>query len=84
MAECAVIGVADEERGQIVKACVVLRSEHAGDEVMVKAPRDFVKATVAPYKYPWAVELSLAPGFDLLENQPFSSARPRVDVHVHP
>ena len=50
------IGVADEERGQIVKAFVVLRSPHAGDEAMVKALQDFVKATVAPYKYPRAVE----------------------------
>jgi len=49
-------GVADDERGQIVKAFVVLRESHRGDEAMVKKPQDFVKATVAPYKYPRAVE----------------------------
>ena len=34
----------------------MLRPGHAGDEAMVKALQDFVKATVAPYKYPRAVE----------------------------
>ena len=56
VAECGVIGVADADRGQIVKAFVVLRPGHAGDEAMARALQDFVKQTVAPYKYPRAVE----------------------------
>jgi 2-aminobenzoate-CoA ligase len=48
--------VADEERGQIVKAFVVLRSGQARDEAMARALQDFVKATIAPYKYPRAVQ----------------------------
>lgn len=55
VAECGVIGVADEERGQIVKAFVVLKPGYTGDALMVKALQDFVKQTVAPYKYPRAV-----------------------------
>jgi 2-aminobenzoate-CoA ligase len=51
-----VIGVADAERGQIVKAFVVLKPGHAGDAAMVKALQDFVKQTIAPYKYPRAIE----------------------------
>jgi 2-aminobenzoate-CoA ligase len=55
VAECAVVGVPDEQRGQLVKAFVVLRQGQAGDEAMAKALQDFVKQAIAPYKYPRAI-----------------------------
>jgi 2-aminobenzoate-CoA ligase len=56
VAECGVVGVADDARGMIVKACVVLKPGHHGDAVMVHSLQDFVKAQIAPYKYPRAIE----------------------------
>ena len=53
--ECAVIGAPDTERGQIVEAFVVLKSGVSGDEVCRKRLQDHVKAVIAPYKYPRAV-----------------------------
>ena len=50
--ECAVIGAADEERGQIVEAHVVLAPGHTGDALMVKLLQDHAKKMIAPYKYP--------------------------------
>jgi 2-aminobenzoate-CoA ligase len=55
VAECAVVGRPDEERGQIVAACVVLRPGVPPDEATVKRLQDHVKAAIAPYKYPRAV-----------------------------
>ena len=55
VAECAVVGSRDDERGEIVAAYIVLRAEVVGDEHCVKKLQDHVKATIAPYKYPRAV-----------------------------
>ena len=56
VAECGVVGVADDERGQIVKAFVVLEAGIDGDDALVKTLQDFVKQAIAPYKYPRAIE----------------------------
>jgi 2-aminobenzoate-CoA ligase len=50
--ECAVVGAADEDRGQIVEAHVVLAPGQATDAAMIKALQDHVKSVIAPYKYP--------------------------------
>lgn len=56
VSECAVIGLADEERGQIVKAFVVLKADAQASAELSKEIQDFVKNCIAPYKYPRAIE----------------------------
>ena len=56
--ECAITGVPDEIRGQIVKATIILGKEwkdKAGDE-LIKELQDHVKQVTAPYKYPRVIE----------------------------
>jgi 2-aminobenzoate-CoA ligase len=52
VAECGVVAAPDEERGQIVKAYVILRPGYSGDAAATKMLQEHVKATIAPYKYP--------------------------------
>jgi enamine deaminase RidA (YjgF/YER057c/UK114 family) len=56
VAECAVVGVPDEARGHIVKAFVVTAPGGGGSEALARELQDFVKAELAPYKYPRAIE----------------------------
>ena len=55
VSECAVIGLADEERGQIVAAFVVLKPGVPANNATVMRLQSHVQATIAPYKYPRAV-----------------------------
>ena len=50
--ECAVVGKPDHDRGSIVCAFVVLRDGVRSDAAKAKEIQDFVKAHIAPYKYP--------------------------------
>ena len=60
VAECGVVGAPDDERGMIVKAYVVLKPGFNGDAALTKALQDHVKAAIAPYKYPRAIEFRAA------------------------
>jgi len=60
VAEVAVVGVPDEERGMIVKAFVVLRQGVDAEPSKVAELQAYAKRTIAPYKYPRAVEFLTA------------------------
>jgi len=54
--ECAVTGIPDPVRGQLVKATIVLREGYEGSDALIKELQNYVKHETAPYKYPRAVE----------------------------
>ena len=56
VAETAVIGIPDIDRGMLVKAFVVLQPGSAADPSMARELQDHVKGTIAPYKYPRQIE----------------------------
>jgi 2-aminobenzoate-CoA ligase len=56
VAECAVVGVPDEARGHLVKAFIVPTTEVKDAPVLVGELQAYVKAELAPYKYPRAIE----------------------------
>ena len=55
VSECGVIGIADEERGCIVQAHVVLTEGISANDAQTKELQEHVKNTIAPYKYPRSV-----------------------------
>lgn len=56
--ECAITGVPDEIRGQVVKATIILSREYKekANEALIKELQDHVKRVTAPYKYPRIIE----------------------------
>lgn len=56
VAECGVVAAPDTDRGHVVKAYIVLKPGLVGDAALVKDLQDYVKAELAPYKYPRAIE----------------------------
>ena len=58
VAEAAVVGFPDEERGAVIRAVVVLRPGHAASPTLARELQDHVKAQTAPYKYPRVVDFA--------------------------
>ena len=58
VAEAAAVGEPDEERGQVVRAVVVLRDGRPASEALAIELQEHVKALTAPYKYPRVVEFA--------------------------
>ena len=56
VAECAVVGLPDEERGMIVAAYVVLKSEAQASDELRTLLQNHVKETIVPFKYPRVLE----------------------------
>ena len=54
--ECGVVAAPDEERGHVVKAFIVVRQGFTPGPELARELQDFVKAEIAPYKYPRRIE----------------------------
>jgi len=82
VAECGVVGIDDKDRGQVVKAFVVLKPGHEGNASMTLELQDFVKRTIAPYKYPRAIEyVASLPRSEVGKLQRFRLRRGDANVH---
>jgi acetyl-CoA synthetase len=58
VAEAAAVAAPDEERGQVVRAVVVLRDGHAAGPALAAELQEHVKSRTAPYKYPRIVDFA--------------------------
>ena len=58
--ECAVVAVPNEQRGSIVQAHIVLNADIDGSDITKKQLQDYVKAKIAPYKYPRSIVFCLS------------------------
>ncbi|WP_369823352.1 hypothetical protein [Limnohabitans sp. JirII-31] len=56
VAECGVVGAPDEARGHVVSAYVVLKAGVVASDALASELQDFVKAQIAPYKYPRRID----------------------------
>lgn len=56
VAECGVVGIPDELRGQILKAFIIVQNGITPSDELITELQDFVKQNAAPYKYPRAIE----------------------------
>ena len=84
VAECGVVGSPNEERGQVVKAYVVLRTGYSGDAATTKLLQEHVKGTIAPYKYPRTIEyVSQLPRTQTGKLQRFELRRIAADAASH-
>jgi 2-aminobenzoate-CoA ligase len=84
VAECGVVAAPDEERGQIVKAYVVLRPGYNGDAAVTKMLQEHVKATIAPYKYPRTIAyVTQLPRTQTGKLQRFELRRMAADAAAH-
>ena len=69
--ECAVISFPDKDRGSIVQAHIVLNDQFIENDLMIKELQDYVKNTIAPYKYPRSILLRNPYQRQKLENTRF-------------
>jgi 2-aminobenzoate-CoA ligase len=85
VADCACVASPDAERGNVVKAFVVLKPGAEAYESLARTLQDFVKARIAPYKYPREVELvESLPRTETGKVQRFKLRRLEIDRKASP